>query len=439
MRNLTSEGQAKIAEIAQRHGVSTDGVLTMLDALQRGGGTMAQFSHPDFGGSGQWMRGGMTMVSDLFNNALKAKVDGVCNDLSYLLGGDLSWFQEPVQNSSFSSSASFGNYGSWWPPELGQPNSSGGQNDVRYAYFGHANRLAVDMGGTVTVYDTGDHVISGVSQQQGNGWTLTFSSQYGTVPVSSLRVVSGNGAQGNPQPNPQPAPVPEPAPFQSPAPVQSQTSFQPAFQSGASSRPVSLDQDALAGTTWKFGPANGNPTASITLSPEGGISGDTDPRARFWSAENDALTFYDAEGRPTVRFTDVGQEQSGATITGTDPASGGTAWVLRSPDALAAAPASSPPAPSCLPIPVDLSAGLWALEDGGGQNLATLRLAPDGGIEGGRYTETRWRIDGDTVVLLHGSGRPTARFDTFQFQRGRWTLNGTLQSDASVTMVLRQA
>src|SRR3954465_6449953 len=89
----------------------------MLDALQRGGGTMAPGCHPDFGGSGQWMRGGMTMVSDLFNNALKAKVDGVCNDLSYLLGGDLSWFQEPVQNSTFSSSSgsSFGSYGSWWP------------------------------------------------------------------------------------------------------------------------------------------------------------------------------------------------------------------------------------------------------------------------------------------------------------------------------------
>src|SRR4051812_17825904 len=284
MRNLTSEGQAKIAEIAQRHGVSTDGVLTMLDALQRGGGTMAQFSHPDFGGSGQWMRGGMTMVSDLFNNALKAKVDGVCNDLSYLLGGDLSWFQEPVQNSSFSSSGSFGNYGSWWPPELGQPNSSGGQNDIRYAYFGHVNRLAVDMGGTVTIYDTGDHVISGVSQQQGNGWTLTFSSQYGTVPVGSLRVVSGNGAQVTPQ---QPEPIPEPAPFQA--------------------ANTSLTADALSNTTWKFGSANGGSAARITLSPDGGIGGDFDPKARFWSAENGALTFYDAEGRPTVRFTDAGQ------------------------------------------------------------------------------------------------------------------------------------
>ncbi|GEO38224.1 hypothetical protein SAE02_23720 [Skermanella aerolata] len=424
MRNLTSEGQAKIAEIAQRHGASTDGVLTMLDALQRGGGTMAQFSHPDFGGAGQWMRGGMTMVSDLFNNALKAKVDGVCNDLSYLLGGDLNQFQEPAQGSG-SSFGSFGNYGSWWPSEFGQPNSSGGQNDIRYAYFGHVNRLAVDMGGTVTIYDTGDHVISGVSQQQGNGWTLTFSSQYGTVPVGSLRIVDGNGAQAAPQALPQSDPVPEPVPFQS------QASFQ---TSG-----TSLTTDGLAGTTWKFGPADSGSASRITLSPDGGIGGDTDPKARFWSAENGALTFYDAEGRPTVRFTDAGQDQSGATVTGTDTAAGGTTWVLRSPNDPVAAPAGIAAAPSSLPIPVDLSAGQWALEDGYGQFLATLRFVSDGGIEGGRATETRWRVDGDTVVLLHGSGRPTARFDTFQFQRGRWTLNGTLQSDAGVTMVLRQA
>jgi hypothetical protein len=31
------------------------------------------------------MRGGMVMVGDMFNHALKAKVDGLCSELSSLL------------------------------------------------------------------------------------------------------------------------------------------------------------------------------------------------------------------------------------------------------------------------------------------------------------------------------------------------------------------
>ena len=39
----------------------------------------------------------------------------------------------------------------WWPEELGeQPSSAGGQNEMRYAFFGDRHRLAVDTGaGTV--------------------------------------------------------------------------------------------------------------------------------------------------------------------------------------------------------------------------------------------------------------------------------------------------
>jgi hypothetical protein len=50
----------------------------------------------------------------------------------------------------------------WWPEELGeQPNSAGGQNEMRYAFFGDQHRLAIDTGdGKVQVYDTGDHRIS---------------------------------------------------------------------------------------------------------------------------------------------------------------------------------------------------------------------------------------------------------------------------------------
>ncbi|UEM03720.1 hypothetical protein JL101_027865 [Skermanella rosea] len=436
MRNLTSEGQARIAEIAQRHGISTDGAMTMLDALVRGGGTMAQFSHPDFGGSGQWMMGGMTMVSDLFNNALKARVDNVCVELSNLLANDQGWLWEPapVQSQSqysqpsSSLSGSFGgwNSGSWWPADLGQPNSSGGQNDIRYAYFGHANRLAVDIAGTVTVYDTGDHMISGVSQQQGNGWTVTFTSQYGTVPVSSLRVVGGAGEQ--------PAPAPT---FQEPAYREPSPPPMPAAPTAAPGN-AALEQDYLSGSTWTFGPAGEEPFGLVTLSPEGGIAGDVHPRARFWSVENGVLSFYDADGRTSVRFSTLAPEGGVPVIRGDDPSAPGQDYVLRSPAAREAAPPPPASAPGALPIPVDLSAGDWALEDASGQTLATLRLMPDQSIAGGRPTEVRWRTEGDTLVLLHGSGRPTARFDTFQFRAGRWSLTGSLQSDPGVSLTLRQ-
>jgi hypothetical protein len=436
MRNLTSEGQAKVAEIAQRHGVGTDGVLCMLDALVRGGGTMAQFNHPDFGGSGQWMMGGMTMVSDLFNNALKARVDNICFELSTLLSNDQGWLWEPVPvqssgqtfNQSSSSmpggfGGSFGgwNSGSWWPSDLGQPNSSGGQNNIRYAYFGHANRLAVDVGGIVTVYDTGDHRISGVSQQQGDGWTLTFSSQYGTVPVGTLRVVSGDGGQPADAPSFQAAPDPVPEP--------------PRQANGGT---ASLDQGFLAGRTLVFGPANGAPLGTITLAPDGGIAGDTVPRARFWSVENGVLSFYDADGRTSFRFSSIENGGDGAVITGADAANPNAGHVLRDPAVRKVEPAPAAPPPGTLSIPVDPTVGAWALDDGAGQTLATLRLSSDGSISGGRSTEARWRVDGDTIVLLHGSGRPTARFDTFQFRAGRWSLTGSPLSDPGAALTLRQ-
>jgi hypothetical protein len=39
----------------------------------------------------------------------------------------------------------------------------------------------------VRVYDTGDHRIGGVSQQQGATQTLSFSSQLGTVRLEDLK------------------------------------------------------------------------------------------------------------------------------------------------------------------------------------------------------------------------------------------------------------
>src|SRR5271155_5835259 len=144
------------------------------------------------------------MISDMFNNALKARVDALCNELSALVQ------REPgiaaagsFQSQSQGSQADVGGASSsllaclttgatnWWPADLGAPSSVGAQNEIRYAYFPAARRLVVDLNGKVTVYDTQDHQISGFSQQQPGSGSISFSSQLGPVDVSRLPMVSG--------------------------------------------------------------------------------------------------------------------------------------------------------------------------------------------------------------------------------------------------------
>jgi Short C-terminal domain len=210
MRPLTSDANSLLQDLAQRYGVSFDAALSMLYAVSSGGGTMAQFNVPELGGSGQWMQGGMTMVGDMFNYGLQSKVSGLCSELSNLLRSHTVFAPQPVSNS-FGGGSGFGGFANnWWPNELGQPSSSGGQNDSRYAYFPHVQRLAIDRAGQVTIYDALDHQIGGVQQQQGGSYgTLSFTSQWGTFTVDSLPIVSGVGKQQQPQ---QPAPVYAPAP-----------------------------------------------------------------------------------------------------------------------------------------------------------------------------------------------------------------------------------
>ena len=190
MQQLTQSAENAIDSLAQRYGVSQDAVRTLLFAVSAGGGTMAQFYHSDLGGGGQWMAGGMTMVGDMFNHGLQAKVSGLCSELSSLLNSQQVFVPLPQgTRGGMGNMSSFGN--SWWPSELGSPSSSGGQNDSRYAYFPGPQRLAIDRGGQITIYNTLDHQIGGVQQQQGGPWgSLSFSSQFGTFTVDSLPIVS---------------------------------------------------------------------------------------------------------------------------------------------------------------------------------------------------------------------------------------------------------
>jgi len=190
MQKLTSVGENLVNDLTSRYGLSHDAVMHMLIAVNNGGCSMAQFNCPELGGSGQWMRGGMTMVGDMFNTGLKTTVDNLCNELANILS-----------NNQVFPTIEAGTAGSnqWWPTDLGSPFSSGAQNNIRYAVF--PNRLAVELNGQVSIYDTLDHTIGGVSQQQGGNDSLTFNSQWGVINVSSLPLISGQTASATPQNN----------------------------------------------------------------------------------------------------------------------------------------------------------------------------------------------------------------------------------------------
>jgi hypothetical protein len=221
MQNLSPAGEHAVTELAQSHGFSRDAVVSLLLSVVRGNGTMAQFDHPEFGGSGQWMAGGMTMVSDLFNSALKKRIADLASELAMLVASDGGVadgvFQGQAQRrepeATNEAVHGFGDHDQaqhrsgplgpvslfvppqagesrdWWPASLGTATSHGAQNGVRYAYFAPARRLAIELNGRLTLYDTLDHEIGGFSQQQSRGGSLSFHSQHGLVKLADLPVV----------------------------------------------------------------------------------------------------------------------------------------------------------------------------------------------------------------------------------------------------------
>ncbi len=253
MQQLSDDGLRIVNDVAARHGFSSDAVTEMLRAVAAGYGSQAQFNHYEFGGMGQWSSGGMVMIGDMFNNNLKGRVSALCQELSGLVQNQ-SMFARPAQTQSQNQGGSWqnnagqaqyqggggqqqssggyaGSFNSssnssgaslfvpgtgssdWWPADLGAAGSIGSQNNLRYAYFPGARRLAISANGNVTVYDTGDHQIGGFSQQQGGDQSLTFNSQFGLVRVADLPVIGAAGttaAAAAPEVNAAPVPAQTP-------------------------------------------------------------------------------------------------------------------------------------------------------------------------------------------------------------------------------------
>lgn len=146
---------------------------------------------------GQWGGGGMIMIGDMINHGLKDRVLRLCQAIA----GHLDEFSEEGERQSAGQSskrkgvAGEAGSGNWWPSKLGSPSSTGSQNSMRYAFFPETHRLAIERDGKLTIYNTGAHRLSGFSQQQSSGQSLTFTSQEGPVRIEDLKIEETLGSR----------------------------------------------------------------------------------------------------------------------------------------------------------------------------------------------------------------------------------------------------
>ena len=111
MPELTADGKESVKTLAEKYAISEDAISTLIEALISGRGTAAQFNHPDLGGMGQWVQGGMIMIGDMFNNDLKHRVGSLCTELAKLLSeGQLIETQDAHKTSATTAGATNSSY-----------------------------------------------------------------------------------------------------------------------------------------------------------------------------------------------------------------------------------------------------------------------------------------------------------------------------------------
>lgn len=184
MSRLKPHTEQIAQDLSHQHGFSIEAIRHMIRAVDAGWGRMASFDHPEFGGPGQWMQGGMVMLGEPLNHSLRARVDALCSDVARVHEARGPLIEQGSQTAMPT-----------WPEALGTPSATGSQGDLHYAWFADTRRLALMRHGQLQVFDTGDHRISGVGQQQGNAsGNISFTSQNGPIDLASLTPVAAPGA-----------------------------------------------------------------------------------------------------------------------------------------------------------------------------------------------------------------------------------------------------
>ena len=143
------------------------------------------------------------MVADMFNQGLKYSMDALCNELANLLRGQPLF--RPSGGAFQSQSQESSSVSLFIPRIRARPLAIGGQRSWAIRRPSLARRMTCDTlvseslaawpytnGGRVSIYDTGEHLITGFSQQQSGDQSLTFTSQFGLVRVADLPLVNPN-------------------------------------------------------------------------------------------------------------------------------------------------------------------------------------------------------------------------------------------------------
>jgi hypothetical protein len=113
---------------------------------------------------GQWQNG-MVMISDMFNNSLKNKVNNLCVELSTIIKQEFTVGNKPVI-----------------------PSLLGKSNETSYAYYQDANILELQVKGVLKTYDTTGYIITGVQQSQSNNiQNIILNHTKGTINILTLK------------------------------------------------------------------------------------------------------------------------------------------------------------------------------------------------------------------------------------------------------------
>jgi hypothetical protein len=193
-----------IPSIAQRYHVSLDAAREVERALRATGGRQAQFSHPELGGTGQWMPG-MLMIHAGADRQLRARVEGLLDEVAAVIRGSetaspAALARDPNAPAA-SSRVDLPAGESWWPASYGHPTAHGCQSGIRYALFPGRRCVLVQVGSRIDCFDTADHKVRGVGQtsassvepQQGHASRLVLTTAAGEIPLDHLECIPIQG------------------------------------------------------------------------------------------------------------------------------------------------------------------------------------------------------------------------------------------------------